>query len=57
MQGKIFQNRINDHERLVKSNRIPFPKNFEQNNLYVAVEILFDVGARLGEFDLDFPAR
>ena len=40
----------------MRLNRILFPKNFEQDNLSVAAEILFEVGARLGDFDLDFPS-
>ena len=47
----------NSNQRMVRLNRILFLENFEQDNLSVAVEILFEVGARLGRFDLDFPSR
>ena len=47
----------NSNQRMVRLNRILFLETLEQGNLSVAVEILFEVGARLGRFDLDFPSR
>ena len=38
----------------MRLNRISFLETPEQDSLSVAAEILLEVGARLGEFNLDF---
>lgn len=56
MQEKIFDNRINDFKG-VKFNRVQIFKIAKRGCLSVAAEILFDVRARIGEFNLAVLAR
>ena len=55
-QEKIFDGRINGAKES-GTHRVQIFKIAEQNNLPVAAEILSEVRAGLGEFDLDFLAR
>ena len=57
MQEKFFDDRINDFKRKVKFNRVQIFKIVKRGCLSVAAEILFDVRARAGEFNLAVLAR
>ena len=56
MQEKFFGGRINGAKES-GTHRVQIFKIIEQSGLPFAAEILFEVRAGLGEFDLDFSAR